>query len=234
MSHVCILTSRLLLAFQYLNYMWVKKLGYLRLATQQLSLHLKVSIVKCWASLPISSQMAPVRSKLHVANTWPNSGWAHVTFHTEPLWAFHVAVSTQFSCSSWSQTCQLNKLSTMQIHTLQCKWYLFLWSDCCTWQFKTTQTICFIIYSVSLALVSSLSDLSGRLSEHDSRIWCRPAGSERAPRLYTFIVFFGFLSTLSNRLYISLPRTVQSCEKNYSHTNTYRPIVRNINIWSNS
>jgi len=34
-----------------------------------------------------SSQMATVRSKEHVANTWPNSGCAQATFHTEPLWA---------------------------------------------------------------------------------------------------------------------------------------------------
>lgn len=33
---------------------------------------------------PCSSQIQAVRSKEHVANTWPNSGWAHVTLHTDP------------------------------------------------------------------------------------------------------------------------------------------------------
>ena len=33
----------------------------------------------------ISSQMAAVLSKEHVAITWPNSGWAHVTRQTDPL-----------------------------------------------------------------------------------------------------------------------------------------------------
>lgn len=37
-------------------------------------------------SQPCSSQIATVRSKEHVASTCPNSGWAHVTLHTEPEW----------------------------------------------------------------------------------------------------------------------------------------------------
>lgn len=43
-------------------------------------------------TLPNSSQTAAVRSKEQVARTCPNSGCAHVTFHTEPLWAFQLAV----------------------------------------------------------------------------------------------------------------------------------------------
>lgn len=51
----------------------------------------------------ISSQIEAVRSKEQVAITWPYSGWAQVTFHTDPLWAFHAADKIQFPCSSWSQ-----------------------------------------------------------------------------------------------------------------------------------
>merc|ERR1719273_1999146 len=52
----------------------------------------------------ISSHTAAVLSKEQVAITWPNSGCAQVTFHTEPLWVFQDALQFQLPASSWSQT----------------------------------------------------------------------------------------------------------------------------------
>ena len=46
--------------------------------------------------LPISSQMAAVRSKEQVAKICPNSGCAQFTFHTEPAWVFQSAVNFHY------------------------------------------------------------------------------------------------------------------------------------------
>lgn len=49
--------------------------------------------------------MATERSNEQVAITWPNSGCAHVTFHTEPLCVFQLDVQCHWSSSPRSQTC---------------------------------------------------------------------------------------------------------------------------------
>jgi len=48
----------------------------------------------------ISSQTAVVRSKEQVAMTWPNSGWAQITLHTDPVWAY---ICTSHNCSTLHQ-----------------------------------------------------------------------------------------------------------------------------------
>lgn len=52
----------------------------------------------------ISSQTAAVRSKEQEAKTCPNSGWAHVTRHTDPLCVFQLAVQCHSPLSLLSQT----------------------------------------------------------------------------------------------------------------------------------
>lgn len=58
----------------------------------------------------ISSQTAAVRSKEQEAKTWPNSGWAHVTRHTDPLCVFQLAVQCQSPLSLLSQTYKKKKI----------------------------------------------------------------------------------------------------------------------------
>lgn len=53
----------------------------------------------------ISSHTAAVLSKEQEARTWPNSGWAQVTLHTDPLCVFQLAVQCHSPVSLLSQTC---------------------------------------------------------------------------------------------------------------------------------
>ena len=46
--------------------------------------------------LPCSSHTAAVLSKEHDASTWPNSGCAQVTFHTEPEWVCEMKTFNNF------------------------------------------------------------------------------------------------------------------------------------------
>jgi len=55
-------------------------------------------------NIPISSQIAAVRSNEQVARIWPNSGWAQLTFHTDPACVFQSAVQRHSSFSSRSKT----------------------------------------------------------------------------------------------------------------------------------
>lgn len=80
----------------------------------------------------ISSQTAAVRSKEQEAKTWPNSGWAHVTRHTDPLCVFQLAVQCQSPLSLLSQTLTLWSLEQVAIRrpwkSKDTSWMRSLWS----------------------------------------------------------------------------------------------------------
>lgn len=57
-----------------------------------------------------SSHTEAVRSKEHVAMTWPNSGLAHDTRQIEPECAFQLLVTAHLPCSSSSQICKANTM----------------------------------------------------------------------------------------------------------------------------
>ena len=65
--------------------------------------------------LPCSSHTAAVLSKEQDASTWPNSGWAQVTFHTEPECVWTMAKkSIHMKCTSHN-TCLVHVIDILEI-----------------------------------------------------------------------------------------------------------------------